>query len=58
MVDHLDFPWVELPLDFAVQGWHVNSPGDEAVAAAQSNGLQGPLDAVEDGGQQAGSQLH
>ena len=58
MVYHLDFAWVELPLCFAVQGWHVDSPRDEAVTAAQRNGLQGPLDSIEDGGQQTRAQLH
>lgn len=58
MAYHLDFAWVELPLYFAVQGWNVDSPGNEAVAAAQCNGLQGSLDSIKDGGQQTRPQLH
>lgn len=55
---HLDFVWVELPLLFTVKGRHIHSSWNEAVATAQCNGLQWPLDAIKDCCQQAWSKLH
>ena len=52
---YLDFARVELPLCFAVEGGHVHSPWDEAVAAAEGNSLEWPLNAVKNGGQQTGT---
>ena len=50
---HLDFVGVELPLLLAIKSWHVHSSGDETVTTAQGNGLERPLDAVKNGGQQS-----
>ena len=58
LIAHLDFAGVEFPLLLAVKSWDINTSGDEAVSAAQGNGLQGPLDPIKDGCQQTRPKLH
>ena len=52
-VGYLDFARVELPSLLSVQSRYINSPWDETVTTAESNGLQRPLDTVKDGGEQS-----
>lgn len=54
---HLEGGGVELPLLGDVQGGHGNTPGDEAVARGDGNGLERALDAVKDVVQDTGAQL-
>ena len=55
---YLDLLGVKLPLGLAVQALVLDTTGDEAVSGGQGNGLERPLDAVIDLGQQAWAQLH
>jgi hypothetical protein len=58
LIAHLDFAGVEFPLLLAVKSRDINTSGDEAVPAAQGNGLQGPLDSIKDGCQKTRPKLH
>ena len=58
LIAYLDFAGVEFPLLLAVKSRDINTSGDEAVPAAQGNGLQRPLDSIKDGCQKTRPKLH
>ncbi len=58
LIAYLDFAGVEFPLLLAVKSRDINTSGDEAVPAAQGNGLQGPLDSIKDSCQKTRPKLH
>lgn len=57
-IPHLDLGGVELPLLVVVQRVHVDTAGDEDIAAHLCDRLQRALDAVEDLLHHAWAQLH
>lgn len=55
---HLERRGLKVPEHAAVQGGDVHATRDEAARAVDGDGLEGALDAIEDGAQNAGAQLH